>query len=122
MDLICYLHPGWEPHIRPAEATRDWMDKTNESFAYRCLPLNIANAHGWEVLSPCDFTAFWRGGTDVKDVIIRTPKGTAPRLRPPKGTSSRSRLHPKTWVATLPKASGDMRSSMGRPGPSSKES
>ncbi len=76
MDLICYLHPGWAPHIRPAEATRDWMDRTNESFAYRCLPLNIANAHGWEVLSPCDFTASWRGGTDVKDVIIRVPPGT----------------------------------------------
>jgi hypothetical protein len=77
MDLICYLHPGWAPHIRPAEATRDWMDQTSEHFAYRCLPLNIANAHGWEVLSPCDVTAIWRGGTDVKDVVIRTPPGTS---------------------------------------------
>jgi hypothetical protein len=57
--------------IRPAEATRAWMDATNERFAYRCLPLNIANAHGWEILCPADFTAYWRGGTDMKDVIIR---------------------------------------------------
>jgi hypothetical protein len=76
-ELVCYLHPGWAPHIRPAEATRDWMDATGEHFAYRCLPLNIANAHGWEVLSPCDFEACWRGGSGVGDVIIRTAPGTA---------------------------------------------
>ena len=49
MDLICYLHDGWDPDIRPAEPRRDWMDETPEAFAYRCLPLNIANAHGWEI-------------------------------------------------------------------------
>ena len=49
MDLTCYLHPGWSPRIRPAEPTRDWMTNTPKSFAYRCLPLNIANAHGWEI-------------------------------------------------------------------------
>ena len=52
MDLICYLRQGWEPLIRPAEPTREWMDRTRLSFAYRCLPLNIANAHGWEILCP----------------------------------------------------------------------
>ncbi|MDR3507935.1 MAG: DUF6065 family protein, partial [Caulobacteraceae bacterium] len=61
MDLICYLHPGWEPLIRPSPATRGWMDDTPESFAYRCLPLNIANAHGWEILNPCAFEAVWNG-------------------------------------------------------------
>jgi len=39
MDLTCFLHPGWQPLIRPAPAKRDWMDGTPESFAYRCLPL-----------------------------------------------------------------------------------
>jgi uncharacterized protein DUF6065 len=64
MDLICYLHPGWRPLIRPASAKRDWMDQTSESFAYRCLPLNIANAHGWELLNPCAFDACWNGQTE----------------------------------------------------------
>ena len=64
MELICYLHPGWAPLIRPAPATRAWMDATPESFAYRCLPLNIANAHGWEILSPCGFEAVWNGGPE----------------------------------------------------------
>jgi hypothetical protein len=71
MDLTCFLHPGWQPLIRPAPAKRDWMDGTPESFAYRCLPLNIANAHGWEVLNPCAFDACWNGQTDTGAVTIR---------------------------------------------------
>src|ERR1700727_1164499 len=71
MDLICYLHPGWAPLIRPAPASRRWMDDTPESFAYRCLPLNIANAHGWEILSPCAFDAIWTGETGTDAVTIR---------------------------------------------------
>ena len=77
MDLICYLHPGWRPLIRPASAKRDWMDQTPESFAYRCLPLNIANAHGWELLNPCTFDACWNGQTDTAAVTIR------PQAEPP---------------------------------------
>ena len=66
-ELVCYLHAGWAPLIRPAPATRAWMDATPEAFAYRCLPLNIANAHGWEILSPCGFEAVWDGGSTVAD-------------------------------------------------------
>ena len=76
MDLICFLKPGWDPIIRPAEATRAWMDETPETFAYRCLPLNIANAHGWEICSPVDVEAIWNGGNKVTDVVVRNPPGT----------------------------------------------
>ncbi|HEY3889092.1 MAG TPA: DUF6065 family protein, partial [Caulobacteraceae bacterium] len=80
-DLICYLHPGWAPLIRPAPATRAWMDATPEAFAYRCLPLNIANAHGWEVLNPHGFEAVWNGGTDTDAVsVMRDPGGTPERM------------------------------------------
>jgi Family of unknown function (DUF6065) len=74
MDFLCYLHEGWQPLIRPAEATRAWMDATPEAFAYRCLPLNIANAHGWEILTPAGFWAYWRGGAATGDVIIQPDK------------------------------------------------
>jgi hypothetical protein len=57
MDLIAYLHPGWAPLVRPAPATRPWRDDTPKAFAYRCLPLKIANGHGWEVLNPWGFEA-----------------------------------------------------------------
>jgi Family of unknown function (DUF6065) len=82
MDFLCYLHEGWQPLIRPAEPTRAWMDATPEAFAYRCLPLNIANAHGWEILTPVGFSAYWRGGATTTDVIIRAdqdmPSASAP--------------------------------------------
>jgi hypothetical protein len=79
MELTAYLHPGWAPLIRPAPATRAWMDQTPESFAYRCLPLNIANAHGWEILSPYGFTAEWNGGAGVDAVTIHPDAGADPR-------------------------------------------
>lgn len=69
-DLICYVRQGWEPRIAPASSRRDWMNETPESFAYRCLPLSIANGHGWEVLSPCGFSARWNGGVDASAVEI----------------------------------------------------
>ena len=82
MDFLCYLHEGWQPLIRPAEPTRSWMDATPEAFAYRCLPLNIANAHGWEVLTPMGFSAYWRGGNTTADVIIKPDPGTPESLAP----------------------------------------
>jgi hypothetical protein len=51
------------------------MDATPEAFAYRCLPLNIANAHGWEILTPAGFSAYWRGGSTTADVIIKSDAG-----------------------------------------------
>ena len=82
MELKCYLYPGWEPRIRPAASRRGWMDATPESFAYRCLPLAIANCHGWELLSPCGFEAMWNGGAAVEDVTIRVDAGTMPEDAP----------------------------------------
>ncbi|WP_293977491.1 DUF6065 family protein [Sphingomonas sp.] len=70
MKLECFLYPGWRPRIRPASRRREWMDETPESFAYRCLPLAIANAHGWEIGNAVGFSARWNGGRDVTDVEI----------------------------------------------------
>ena len=76
MKLSCYLYEGWNPLIRPAEATREWMTNTPESFAYRCLPLSIANAHGWEILTAGACDACWTGGTSTTDVTVRLPPGS----------------------------------------------
>ncbi len=82
MNLTAYLHPGWSPLIRPAPPTRPWMDATAESFAYRCLPLNIANAHGWEILAPFGFEAVWDGGTSASAVKIALDPGADPQKAP----------------------------------------
>jgi hypothetical protein len=44
-----------------ADWQRDWMDATTGRFAYRCLPLTIANQTGLWVMNPVGFTATWRG-------------------------------------------------------------
>lgn len=75
MELTAYVHPSWAPLIRPAPATRGWMDAAPEAFAYRCLPLNIANAHGWEILNPVGFEAVWDGGDGPNAVVIRPDAG-----------------------------------------------
>ena len=52
MELICYLPDAGHPvEIRPARTRRRWMDDTPGAFAYRCFPLSMANAHGWEIRS-----------------------------------------------------------------------
>jgi hypothetical protein len=52
------------------------MDTAPESFPYRCLPLAIANSHGWEILSPCGFEACWNGGPATEDVTVVPDLGT----------------------------------------------
>ncbi len=74
MKLVAYLIEGHSIDIRPAPATRDWMNATNNRFAYRCLPLNIANAHGWEILCPGSFTAIWNGSREPGGVAV-VPEG-----------------------------------------------
>jgi hypothetical protein len=46
------------------------MDETAQHYAYRCLPLTIANMHGWELLCPCTFEALWTGGHSMDAVKI----------------------------------------------------
>jgi len=72
VKLIAYTLPNRPLLVRPAPVTRDWMDRTGERFAYRCLPLAIANAHGWEILCPTGFVAGWHGG-DGLDAISFIP-------------------------------------------------
>ncbi|WP_300543901.1 DUF6065 family protein [Maricaulis sp.] len=70
MKLFCHPLTQDDPPIRPAGNRRDWMDETPESSAYRCLPLALANQHGWEVYTPAGFTARWTGGELVQDVSV----------------------------------------------------
>ena len=79
--LTAYTLPRQPFDIRPAPHERDWMDETDQRYAYRCLPLAIANAHGWEVLCPSGFTASWHGGVTLDSIVITPDEGThAPAL------------------------------------------
>ena len=49
--LECFVEDGADFRMRPAPHRRDWMDESPDRYAYRCLPLAIANTHGWELLN-----------------------------------------------------------------------
>lgn len=46
------------------------MEETTGRFAYRCIPLSIANASGWEIILPFSFSAVWNGGPRREDIAI----------------------------------------------------
>jgi len=69
--LDCMIQATDPPQLVPAAGERDWMDATNNHFAYRCTPLSIANASGWELLNPHDVTVIWTGFNSTDDIIIR---------------------------------------------------
>lgn len=74
-DLTAYVIDGHELRIRPAPLERAWMDVTDQRFAYRCLPLNIANTHGWEILCTTAFSAIWDGRPGLDAIRIEAQSG-----------------------------------------------
>ena len=80
MRLVCYPTSRDHPRIVTAPMRRAWMDQTPDRFAYRCLPLNIANAHGWLILNELPFIASWSGGSGIDSVSIRPCGVGAPLL------------------------------------------
>lgn len=57
--------------LRVGERNRDWIEALPERFAYRCLPLTMANQTGWELLNPVAFTARWNGKDGLDAIKIR---------------------------------------------------
>lgn len=64
---------GWL--LEPASPKRDWMDATMKKFAYRCLPLVMANQAGWIVRCPIGFKASWNGGEGLDTLKIEFNDG-----------------------------------------------
>jgi hypothetical protein len=78
MKLVAHVIDGHRVEIRPAPLERDWMEATDQRYAYRCLPLNIANAYGWEILCNAGFIAIWNGGTSNDAIAIQPDPDTTP--------------------------------------------
>ena len=74
-EAHCYALTDNPLPLRAAPPSRDWMDRIPDRHAYRCLPLAIANAHGWEVACVCDFEATWDGGPHARNVQLRALDG-----------------------------------------------
>lgn len=82
LELTAYIvssTDNWT--LQPAPATRDWMDATPQKFAYRCLPLSMANQSGWVVGCPITFSATWNGGSQIQDIAFSfTDKDLGPNI------------------------------------------
>lgn len=78
LEITAYEVVENPPPIQTADRRREWMDETQERFAYRCLPLSIANQTGWEVLSPAGFTARWNGKNGLDAVSIKFDEAPSP--------------------------------------------
>lgn len=68
--------------IEPAPRSRAWMDETKERWAYRCLPLLIANQAGWVLANPLAFSASWDGGDSAGSTRIEFLEEPAPKPSP----------------------------------------
>lgn len=78
-DIILYrINKGVPIFIRQGVRERKWMDETKDKYAYRCLPLTIANQHGYEISAAKSIKMIWNGGNSVNDIYIETglPNGT----------------------------------------------
>jgi len=79
--LIAYeIHPHPHNSLKPAPRDRKWMDDTQQKFAYRCLPMVIANQFGWEILSRYHIKATWNGGSRKEDMTVEVLGGDDPCL------------------------------------------
>ncbi len=71
LPFIAYRTSTKEPvPIVPADKMRDWMDKTNAHFAYRCLPLLMANQAGWFLLNTTPVQLTWNGKDGPKAIKV----------------------------------------------------
>ncbi len=69
--IIAYeTHPQDDMPVTPAPVERAWMDESLQRFAYRCLPLAIANRAGWVIRNPTTFVAVWNGGLTKNDTLV----------------------------------------------------
>jgi len=75
MQLTTCVLDGHEIDIRPAPMERDWMSESTDRFAYRCLPLNIANSFGWQIHTRWGFEAEWKGGAHPEAVVVTADEG-----------------------------------------------
>jgi hypothetical protein len=72
-ERVFYAYEVQDPAgmaLQTAPVARDWMEQTRQRFAYRCLPLAIANQSGWLIPSPVTFSACWDGGPERQNVTI----------------------------------------------------
>jgi hypothetical protein len=70
--IAYHIHEDYTPPvtIEPGTSQRKWMDDTPSSYAYRCLPLSIANQHGWAVYLKRPVRCIWNGSAHKSGIEV----------------------------------------------------
>jgi LPS sulfotransferase NodH len=79
LPLVAYALAQQTPALVTAPSDRDWMDATPKRFAYRCLPMVMANQAGWLVLNRHKLAVTWNGGVEPEALKIQFLSGQDPR-------------------------------------------
>lgn len=70
-EIVLYrILPKIPVFVRRGIREREWMENTQDKYAYRCLPLTIANQHGYEICLGYSVSAIWNGGNELDDIKI----------------------------------------------------
>lgn len=81
LSLVAYaLDPGESISLTAAPPAREWMDATPRRFAYRCLPMVIANQSGWLIRNPDKIMVTWTGAPEPEALTVQY-LGAPPRVR-----------------------------------------
>ena len=75
LELTAFALGESPPSLVVAQPSRDWMDASPNRFAYRCLPMVIANQAGWLLLNPRAFAATWDGGEGQDNLTVEHLEG-----------------------------------------------
>jgi hypothetical protein len=102
------------PDLVPGRQSRNWMDAFASRHPYRCLPLNMANTTGWEILCPFGFTAEWNGGPQQADIVI-TPDRPHADAEPFRDLALLARGPDHASAVSVPHAAGLGDAVLGRP-------
>lgn len=78
--LVAYRTGAVKQRIVAGRQRRTWMNDTDARYAYRCLPLTIANAMGWEILLPGKVVATWTGGKKLSDITVESDEYESEKL------------------------------------------
>jgi hypothetical protein len=68
---------GWG--LRPSPQRRVWMDELAHS--YQCLPLQIANQWGWQILCPTEVVATWDGSPLASGLRVQVDPVYEPAIK-----------------------------------------
>lgn len=76
LSLIAYdVGSDLKTTLKRGMPGRSWMDASPNRFAYRCLPMVIANQWGWVIQTQHRVRAVWDGSASASGLVVTTSEG-----------------------------------------------